>query len=145
MNTIEADEVQVLGKERRWGFWNSRVISDGVTVYMRRISILTTPWFSIKLHRIYRADQQRELHDHPWNFFSIVLWGIYVEDTIEGERPCSLWNWKRAEDRHSIRSIYGGPVWTLVFCGRPRRVWGFWVDGGTRFVRWNEYEKLNEA
>jgi len=158
VNTLEADEVALLGKERRWGFWNRRDITDGKTVYMRRISLVTTPWFSIKLHRIYRPDGQRELHDHPWSFFSIVLRGWYEEDVphrcnygdcffelCPTRRKVRWWNWKRAEDRHSIRFVSRTPVWTLVFCAPARRVWGFWTDSGTKFIPWNQYEKLNDA
>jgi hypothetical protein len=31
---------------------------------------------------------------------------------------------------------------TLVFTGPKRRIWGFWVDGGTRFVKWDIYDVM---
>jgi hypothetical protein len=46
---------------------------------MTRWRILTTPWFSIKLHHFHRSDEDRELHDHPWLFVSLILWGGYTE------------------------------------------------------------------
>lgn len=154
---VEDDEVSENAKAatRRWGFWDRHIISNGVTVYIDRISLITTPWFSIKLHRIYRPDEQRELHDHPWTFLSIVLWGSYVEDVPcrgcdrhyddghNAKRKIRWWNWKRAEDSHSIRKVSRSPVWTLVFTGRRRRIWGFYTRDG--WVAWNEYDKLNEA
>lgn len=150
MKTLEADQITEQTKEqgRRWGLFHRFLISDGNTVYIDRLTILTTPWFSIKLHRIFRPDNQRELHDHPWNFFSIVLLGWYLEDTVDGRKKVRWWNWKPCEGpkgRHSIREVSRSPVWTLVFTGPRRRTWGFWVDDGTRFVPWDEYDKLNQV
>lgn len=127
----------------RWAFMMRRRIGIPGDVYLDRVYIVQTPWFGIMFHRIFRPDNQRDLHDHPWNFFSIILLGSYVEDTINGPRHRRWWNWKRAEDRHSIRECSRRPVWTLVFTGRKRRTWGFWVDGGARWVRWTEYEKVD--
>lgn len=157
MGKLEADEVSAQNAEQaiRWGLFHRHLIGTGGSVYLDRLTLLTTPWFSIKLHRIYRPDRQRDLHDHPWNFLSVLLRGTYVEDTASGTRRCRLFNWKRAEDRHSIREVSRSPVWTLVFTGRRRRVWGFWVKtdlnlsnlfgSKERWVSWDEYEKLNEA
>jgi len=128
----------------RWGFMNRRLIGSGDDVYLDRTYIVQTPWFGIMFHRIFRPDNQRDLHDHPWNFFSLILRGHYLEDTPDGPRRRWWWNWKRAEDRHSIREVSRRPVWTLVFTGRKRRTWGFWVDNGTRWVRWTEYEKVEQ-
>lgn len=141
---------------RPWIFWNHQVIGDGKTVYIRRLEILRTPLFSVMLHRIYRPDQQRELHDHPWSFLSLILRGWYEEDVphrcqyhncffsgCPSSRKVRWFNWKRAEDSHSIRWVSRSPVWTLVFTGPKRRVWGFYGRDG--WVRWDEYERLNDA
>lgn len=143
MKDLEADEVTEVTshRERKWGLLQARTISDGgKTVYMKRLTILLTPWFSVKLHRIYRPDKDHDLHDHPWTFFSILLLGRYIEDTVDGPRFINWWNWKRAEGRHSILVTTRTPVWTLVFTGAKRRIWGFWVDNGTRFVDWETYD-----
>lgn len=163
---LEADEVGAANghQERKWGFWNWRDIGMEGDVYMRRLTILLTPWFSIKLHQIFRPDKQRELHDHPWSFLSIILRGSYVEavpcpgcalhgcwdrlgDSVPhyALRRRRWWNWKPATGRHSIRELSRSPVWTLVFTGPKRRVWGFWVNNGTRFVEWDQYDKLYGA
>jgi len=145
----------------RWAFMRRRKIGLEGDVYLDRLYILTTPWFGIMFHRIFRPDNQRDLHDHPWSFLSLVLRGSYVEDVpCANSRCCSpaeigcaapthqrrvRWlNFKRAEDRHSIRSVSRRPIWTLVFTGPKRRTWGFWVDGGTRFVKWTDYSKLEQ-
>lgn len=134
----------------RWAFWRRRLIGAAQgDVYLDRLYVIQTPIFGIMFHRIFRPDRQRDLHDHPWNFLSFVLRGSYMEAV-----PCDCgqhdhhylevnwFNWKRAEDRHSIRSVSRSPVWTLVFTGRKRRTWGFWVDEGRRWVRWTDYEKV---
>lgn len=126
----------------RWAFMRRRLIGLEGDVYLDRMYVLQTPWFGIMFHRIFRPDRQRDLHDHPWNFLSFVLRGWYEEDTPEGVRRIRWVNWKWAEERHSIRWVSRSPVWTLVFTGRKRRTWGFWVDGGKRWVRWTEYEKV---
>jgi hypothetical protein len=129
----------------RWALMRRRKIGQGDDVYLDRIYLIQTPWFGIMFHRIFRPDNQRDLHDHPWNFFSLVLRGNYLEDTPDGLKFRCLFNYKRAEERHSIRTVSRRPVWTLVFTGKKRRTWGFWVDGGTRFVKWTDYEKLEQA
>lgn len=139
----EEDRVEAASEETRWAFMRFRTIPSKGAPYLKRIYVLVTPWFSVMLHRIFRPDGQRELHDHPWTFLSFVLRGWYREDTPEGERRIRWMNWKRAEDRHSIRFVSRKPVWTLVFTGPRRRIWGFWREG--RFIPWREYDKLNDA
>lgn len=136
--------------EKSWDILKPKIIGDGKTAYLERVTIILTPWFSILFHRINRPDNQRELHDHPWSFFSIVLRGWYGENVPrpgggQQYKKRRWWNFKRAESRHSIRFVSRKPVVTLVFTGPRRRKWGFWVDGGTRFVPFDEYERLNNA
>jgi hypothetical protein len=128
----------------RWAFMKRRLIGSADSVYLDRMYVIQTPLFGIMFHRIFRPDRQRDLHDHPWNFLSIVLRGFYIEDTVDGRKTCRWFNWKRAEDRHSIVWCSRSPVWTLVFTGRKRRTWGFWTDGGKRWVRWTDYEKVDQ-
>lgn len=131
-----------------WSFMERFWIGLKGDLYMNRLSIIQTPWFSIKLHKIHRPDRQRDLHNHPWSFLSVILLGHYVEDTVRGLRPCRVLNWKPANGsagRHSIRRVSRNPVWTLVFCGPKVQSWGFWVDGGKRFVNWKEYDRLYGA
>lgn len=35
---------------------------------------------SLRLHVIHREDTDNCLHDHPWAFWSVVLWGGYTEE-----------------------------------------------------------------
>ena len=50
-------------------------------------ALMPKPWmpFSIRLHHIMRPDADRHLHDHPFNFRSVVLAGWYVEQCLFGQ------------------------------------------------------------
>lgn len=121
--------------------------ADG-SLYLWRLRIVQTPWFAVYLHAIHRPDHDQELHDHPWDFVSLVLRGSYIEQTpcCEGcpfrrHRLVRWINSKRAEDAHRIVRVDRAPTWTLVFCGRRRREWGFHVLGENqmRWVPWHEF------
>ena len=60
----------------------------------------------VYLHRYLGSDWSRDMHDHPKAFWSIGLWGGYVEQTPDGMRQ---WRapWVRrfpAEHRHRLRA-----------------------------------------
>lgn len=125
------------------------IIPRGQTeVYLARLNVISTPWFGIKIHWINRPDQDRDLHDHPWWFLSLVLWGSYDEVTPavfekDGEwfetqktRRIRWFNVKRAPQAHRISRVSRHVV-TLVINGPKTRDWGFYtVDG---WVRWDHY------
>jgi hypothetical protein len=52
--------------------------ADG-TPYMERFALFETPWISARIHHIASPDLDRDMHDHPWNFASLVLSGGYTE------------------------------------------------------------------
>lgn len=61
-----------------------------------RITIVRTPWFSVKLHKILASDVDRYLHDHPWHYLSLMLAGSYIEERLSGVKihhPGSLREW----------------------------------------------------
>ena len=125
----------------RW----THVIPDGETeVYLTRFHILQTPWFSIMLHWLLKADPQPDLHDHPNDFVSLVLRGGYTEERQNprggiSNRRIRFYNILKAESRHRIVAVKRQTV-TLVFANRVRRTWGFWRDG--KFIEWREYTHL---
>lgn len=132
-------------KKRGWGFYASHIGSPG-NVYMRRfIFLLPFGLGTIRLHHIVRSDDDRHLHDHPFDFVSFLLSGDYVETTPltwapgrkyePGVDPTKTRAWprfsivrKRAEDLHCLS--LKRPVWTLVFSGPKRRDWGFATERG---------------
>lgn len=118
----------------------------------------------IYLHHILRSDYDRALHDHPWGFTSVLLWGGYTEHTTWTDlslRPTSG-DWKptffngfdedmqadfnaptvlkrQAAWRHRLDLKNNKPVWTLVFTTPKQRSWGFWTDLKT-FCPWKKYD-----
>jgi hypothetical protein len=56
------------------------------------------------LHCFHRGDAEDYFHDHPWPFWSLILWGGYWELTESGRRwygPGSLLR-RPAEHRHRV-------------------------------------------
>lgn len=95
----------------------------------------------VLLHRFHLSDRDRELHDHPWPFTSVVLAGGYSEETPEGVKwhpPGSILR-RPAEWRHRVILPEGRKAWSLVFTGPRCRVWGFWTDRG--WVDWVTFGK----
>ena len=91
------------------------------------------------LHHMVRADLDRDLHDHPWSFLSVILKGGYCEYVKRGDKIVPVFNrpgkaiLRTAEHLHRVSYLPNGTAWTLVFTGPKRRKWGFqvgalWVD-----------------
>lgn len=95
--------------------------------------------WNLYLHRILLDDQDRHLHNHPWEWcYSLVLAGGYTEQRLREwrltgaltdrrrMRPFSI-NRLGREDYHRIIGLHGKEVWTLVLAGRKGNEWGFLV------------------
>ena len=150
--------------------------ADGAEMYMGRWWVLNPynnenrvsrfPWlpFSIRVHHIMRADQDRDLHDHPWNARTIILDGWYVEQRlVEAGDPlhthvappagAELTEYIRREagtsaslrhgEYHRIDEVSPGGVYTLFITTRCRGTWGFLVKGVK--VPWRKYLGIEEA
>jgi hypothetical protein len=123
------------------------------------------PWWkfpiSIRLHRIMREDDDRDLHDHPWNARTVILHGWYREvrlkqhqhETYEKVYPVELVpvTYRRLPgdtarlrfgEYHRILQVSPGGVWTLFITGRYRGTWGFLVSGVK--VPWRRYLGIEE-
>lgn len=94
---------------------------------------------SVRMHWIMREDLDRHLHDHPWNARTLVLWGWYKEQRIEGEAIRSAGYTGRLlfGQYHRITEVSPGGVMTLFITWRKRGTWGFLVDGHK--VPWRQY------
>lgn len=143
----------------------SKAISDhcqpGNGPMLIRFSLLRTPWGNVYLHHFIRSDYDRHLHDHPWNFATLLLTGGYYEHVpaqtciaADGSiAPNAVIDldtqtarvWRRrfsllrrpATWRHWVEIVV--PVWTLVFVSVRRREWGFWTERG--WIDWMTYGK----
>lgn len=107
-----------------------------VPVYLRRLYLVRTPLFSIMVHRILRPDPDRHVHDHPWDFLSILLRGRYSELRNNRIRIRQWFNFCRAEGAHRITHVSDNCL-TLVITGPKRRSWGFHTEDG--WVGWRDY------
>jgi len=97
--------------------------------YMHRYMI-NLHWFSIRLHVWHRSDDKRFMHNHGWNFLTVVLKGGYTDVTEDGKellRAGSV-RYRKAEHLHFV-GWPKDPTVTLLFCGRKRQNWGFKVNG----------------
>lgn len=124
---------------------------NGAT-YLDRFRVIDTPFFSIFIHAIRGTDPDPDLHDHPRDFLSFLVWGRYVEEIGDGWKRCAVpvgwFNFKRARVAHRIVQLSCRTVWTIVIGGARRREWGFQTRNG--WVHWKQYKEehgsgVNEA
>ncbi len=110
--------------------------------YMKRW-VINFGLFAIRLHKWTASDDDRYLHDHPWNFLIFVLKGRYTdiykitENTTSGNILCAGRVYFRKAEYRQFFSSEQSPVWTLVISGHKKRKWGFWVNG--KFKKANKY------
>lgn len=129
-------------------FLVKEIVSKEGVVHFRRYRLLSTPWFNLYIHHILESDKDLDLHDHPWNFQSLILSGSYLElvkfvdenfvsTKIEVHLPGDVLK-RQAEDVHKIK-LRTESVWTLVFTSKPIRNWGYRKLSGKPFEFNNEY------
>lgn len=124
-------------------------------LHFQRYRIIETKWFNIYVHYIAKSDEDKHMHDHPWDFISIILWGGYaeilkkvwwkttneiekIEYNVKTYKPISIIH-RPANDFHQITLLK--PTFTLVFTGPRKRTWGYltvsdwtgykWIDNVT--------------
>lgn len=118
--------------------------------YLTRYTLIERPTWQICLHVFHRSDYP-DFHDHPWDFWTLVLWRGYIEHLPSGKRR--IWPgmilFRPATHAHWVELISdadypeSGPVKpaiTLVFMGRRKREWGFWLN--KRWTSWRDYFKV---
>jgi hypothetical protein len=114
------------------------------------------------LHRMCGPDPADHLHDHPWTFVSLILWGGYTEERAdtrsaplyaalarrwpgsctpgapEERRPLSV-RLMRLDEAHRIVSLRRRTSWSVVLHLPRRRKWGFYTPEGYLF--WQTYDE----
>lgn len=95
-------------------------------LYFERYAIFEIQNFcSLYIHKIHKADKDKHCHTHPWNFFGMVLKGLYYEctdtESLIPKKPFRPF-WGGRNYCHRIESIVDGPVTTLFF------TWGKYKD-----------------
>ena len=115
-----------------------RIINDRIDMkpYLERYYLFlkdrgTFP-FNIFLHKFIKSDPD-DLHDHPWNYRTLILLGGYWEYTEKGKfwRGPLSYRFSPAESFHRIELDNNIPYcWTLFMPGTRVREWGFKTKDG---------------
>jgi mannose-6-phosphate isomerase-like protein (cupin superfamily) len=121
-----------------------QVIRDGRSPddYLRRWYLIPhNRWMNLYLHQFLRSDDDRALHDHPWDNTSLILQGRYIEHTPTGQvlRQPGDCITRAANALHRIELIGDQPVITLFATGPKVREWGFDCPGG--WVHWKDFDQ----
>jgi hypothetical protein len=107
----------------------------------------------VYIHKFCRSDHDRSMHDHPWHFRSIILWGGYWEHTpaytTQYDEIISMRKWYRpgsylnrpAKSIHRVELKDGKPSWSLCITGERERDWGFWI----KVKQWCKWDHYNPA
>ena len=89
--------------------------------------------FNIFLHKFLKSDPD-DLHDHPWPFITIILYGGYWEHTVDGKKTwwgAGTFRYASADTLHRISIDPNYPdIWTLFIPGPKQREWGFKTEKG---------------
>lgn len=108
------------------------ITSKNGTVHFRRYLLFKTRWFYCYLHKIYKADEDLHLHNHPWNYWGIILSGGYEEETPNGVNfrgwlSCGGGNISKF---HKIKTLFKTPTISLFFTGVKTYDWGYLTSEG---------------
>lgn len=103
-------------------------------------------FFNIYLHKFIGNDDERALHDHPWNSFSIRIKGQLREHYRKlahvNKGNMSFWMMKfhhrkpprfcfrKASFSHRLELVGSKPAWTIFITGPVKREWGFHCPKG---------------
>lgn len=126
-------------------FLVKEIISKTGVLHFQRWRILDLGIIAIYIHKIYEPDQDQHLHNHPWNYFNLILSGGYeVEELLHGcyqvfntMEPMKF-SFRKHNEYHKIKYLHS-PTTTLFITGRRKYEWGYFVDG--QFVNNEEYRK----
>ena len=102
----------------------------------------------IYLHYFYRGDEDRELHNHPWDrALSFILAGGYFEECRDNktnevfvkDRKPGRFNYVKHDCFHRVVAKKEGVhIWTLFWTGNRVQDWGFWDRDQDRYVTHQE-------
>ena len=112
--------------------WNEKLGREECP-YMRRW-VFNFYFFSIRIHQWYRSDDKRYMHNHAFNFLTIVLTGGYADVTeVNYNKNYDVLGvgsirYRKANHTHYVGYPVPGTI-TLLLCGSKRQNWGFLVNG----------------
>lgn len=134
-------------------------------VYLDRWGFTLPRSWGLFIHRMSAPDPGQDLHDHPWAFVSLVLWGGYTEERADTrdaplyasfaerystctpgapeQRRVGSLRVMRLDECHRITKLTRKTCWTVVLHGPRRRKWGFYLPNGWMF--WQRYDETVRA
>ncbi len=123
-------------------FLNKEIISKEGILHFRRWTVFSCYYFSIYIHQIFKADEDLHLHNHPWNYCSIILYGSYIErnqfyDTIMKPLSVSI---QKAQRFHKIKEMLSKQCISLFITGKKYNEWGYDTENG--FIDHKTYRQL---
>lgn len=122
--------------EGRW-----EVIGPAECPLMFRRTILSGRLGKLLLHRFVPGATDRDAHDHPRGFVTLVIRGGYddirPDGTVERLRAPAI-RYRPATHAH-ITHVHADGATTVVAMGRLVRAWGFVREG--RWFQWRDYER----
>jgi hypothetical protein len=120
-----------------------------------RLDSLIGAFLAARLHWIARRDLDRDHHNHPATFISVVIWGWYRERRPKHQRQCPTLDpteyidtlrgpWSIAYrawwHRHTITEVSPGGCWTVqVWLPKSGNRWGFFLSSTGAFVDSRDY------
>lgn len=122
------------GRRPRWALWRWQDIWSEREICMTRLTVFRCPWFQVLLHWIEKPDPEEALHDHPWWYFGLVLWGEYIEQRAWKTGYGITWPvlqtirfliWCPLGRVHRIRKLWKRTI-TLLVTGPEKQDWGFY-------------------
>jgi hypothetical protein len=108
--------------------------------YLRRWWIVPrNDWCNVYLHHILKSDDDRALHDHPWDNVSLIIKGGYLEHVADGSvirRVAGDVVQRSADTLHRLEVDESGAGAVSLFMTGPKvREWGFACPQGWRHWR----------
>jgi hypothetical protein len=125
---------------------------DQESTYLERLILLKSKWIRLFIHKFHRSDAE-DLHDHPWDFISVILWRGYNEEVFTGETNFGgnirtkikrVWPgmvlFRRSTHLHRVILIKEKSAITFVISFKYKRSWGFITDR-KYWTPWRKYYK----
>lgn len=109
--------------------------------YFKLWAIIFKKW-SARLHHWLGDDDHRHPHNHPYWFFTFVLWGGYEDwSYVDGETRVERlrrfdWRFRPANHMHQVLNVEPN-TWTFLITGPAMFRWGFKV--GDKIIKRDKY------
>lgn len=130
--------------------------------YLKRWYLFRFKSFSVFVHKFFKSDEDRALHDHPWNYIVIPTWRGYTEYSsnlvkkfflfgvlkeIREEKTKRIYpiigiRYRKSTYRHRVELINNKPAWSIFIKFRKNRNWGFWPNN--EYIYWEDFRERHE-